>query len=85
MFDYKHGLSPKIFENTWNYIQNVHDHETRNRGDFRTLVSQKQYIMNSPLYKFPRIFNSLPANIKNIENEKEFRRKLFNHLINNIN
>ncbi len=84
MFKYKHGLAPEVFNDCWQFNHNIHNYPTRNNHDFSTRTNINQFIMNTPLFKFPRIFNSLPANIKNILNEKLFQRKLFNYLLNNI-
>lgn len=85
MHSFKYNQAPKVFNDCWHFTNNVHNYPTRNNEDFATRTNINTYIMNTPLYKFPRIFNNLPANIKNIENKKLFSKKLFTHLINNIN
>ena len=84
MFDYKSNKTPEIFNNTWQYNYDVHNHVTRNANNFAILHAQHNYIRDSPKYMFPRLFNSLPREIRVIENRREFLRKLENYLLQNL-
>ena len=84
MFDYKCNKTPEIFNNTWQYNYDVHNHVTRNANNFAILHAQHNYIRDSPKYMFPRLFNSLPREIRVIENRREFLRKLENYLLQNL-
>ena len=84
MHKFKNNLTPRIFDDCWQFNYDIHGYPTRNNNNFATRTNSNSFIMNTPLFRFPRIFNELPANIKNIQNEKIFHKKLFNHLLNNI-
>ncbi len=84
MYQIKNKTAPKVFHTTWQYNIDIHRYPTRNNENFRTLTHQHTYIMNSPLYKFPRLFNNLPNHIKNLPSEKVFKKRLFLHMINNL-
>ena len=84
MFDYKSNRTPEIFNNTWQYNYDIHNHGTRNSNNFAILRADHNYIRDSPKYMFPRLFNSLPREIRNIENRREFIRKLEDYFIQNI-
>ncbi len=84
MFKFKNGLTPPIFNNTWNYRHQVHGYATRGRENFVTDHSTRSYILNSPINYFPRFFNSLPEQLKRLHSYPEFKRKLFMYLLNRI-
>lgn len=84
MFKFKNGLTPPIFNNAWNYRHQVHGYSTRGRDNFVTDHSTRSYILDSPLNYFPRFFNSLPEQLKRLQSYPEFKRKLFNYLLNRI-
>ena len=85
MYRYLHGLQPEIFNNTWEISRDRHRYNTRNVNNFAYANGvNRTFLLNSPLHSFPTIFNSLPNNIKQIVNEKEFNRKCFTHFLNQI-
>ncbi len=84
MHKFKNNLTPRIFDDCWQFNYDIHGYPTRNNNNYVTRTNSNSFIMNTPLFRFPRIFNELPANIKNIQNEKLFHKKLFYHLLNNI-
>ena len=82
MHAYKLGSFPKIFENTWNFIQDRHTYGTRNRNNFAyELGINRNFLLHAPLNSFPTIFNGLPLEIKLIENKNIFKRKCFTHFL----
>ena len=84
MYKYKNNLQPKVFDNTWNTRNSIHGYETRFRYDFTIDQTNRNFIFNSPLHYFPRIWNSLPENLKIIPTYLEFKRKAFLHILNTI-
>ncbi len=84
MFDYKSNRTPEIFNNTWQFNHDIHNHRTRNANNFAILRAEHNYIKDSPKYMFPRLFNSLPRDLRGIENRGEFLRKLENYLLQTL-
>ena len=84
MFDYKHNNLPKIFTNTWRQNNQVHNYPLRNATDYYIENISKPYLDKFPLFQFPRTWNSLPDNFKNIESRKLFCKELFYYLIDGI-
>ena len=73
IFDYKHNNLPKIFTNIW-----------RQNTDFYIENISKPYLDRLPLFQFPRTWNSLSENLKNIESRKLFCKEFFSYLIDEI-
>ena len=84
MHKVKLGKVPPIFNDKWSFQADNHNYFTRSRNNFAPLTHNRNFIFNSPLYYLPRKFNQLPLEIKSIQNEKEFSREVFNHLLNSI-
>ena len=84
MFDYKHNNLPNIFTNTWRQNNQVHNYPLRNAMDYFIDNVSKPYLDKFPLFQFPRSWNSLPEEIKNIESRKLFCKELSSYLINEI-
>ena len=84
MFDYKSNRTPEIFNNTWQFNHDIHNHRTRNANNFVILRAEHNYIRDSPKFMFPRLFNSLPRDLRGIENRAEFLRKLENYLLQTL-
>ena len=84
MHKYLHGQQPDIFDGTWQYRHQLHQYNTRNREDLNVDVTTKNYIFKLPLIQFPLIFNSLPEELKSIQDFKLFKKRTFNYLLNNI-
>ena len=84
MFDYKSNNLPKIFDATWQLNSDIHDHEVRNAHDFFINIVNKPYLNKFPLFQFPKVWNSLPVDLKQIISRREFAKKLHIHFIDNI-
>jgi hypothetical protein len=89
MYDYRHGLLPKIFKamgphGTWPLRSDIHQHGVRNADDFFITYVHSIYLKSHPLYALPRTWNALPQELKIINGRKEFKRKLFQHLLDLI-
>jgi hypothetical protein len=83
MFVYRQGLQPKVFDGVW--IRNSdldHDYPLRNADDFVVRQPAAQYLSNYPYHYYVRAWNKLPANIKAIQNKKQFLTALHAHLLN---
>lgn len=84
MYRYKHNMQPSAFNDVWNTRDTVHNYETRFRGNFITDQTNRNFIFNSPLYSFPRLWNNLPEILKTIPTFLEFKRKVFYHILNSM-
>ena len=85
MHSYKLGNYPRIFDGTWNFIQDRHTYGTRNRNNFAYEPNvNRNFLLHAPLNAFPTIFNNLPNEIKSIENKNLFKKKCFSHFLNKI-
>ena len=85
MFDYKHGRTPSVFENTWKTNGDIRGRNLRNDDDYNIPFVNRSYLQNLPLFKFPALWNALPHDLKIEENRKQFLSKLQDHFINSIN
>ena len=84
MHKFKNKKCPQIFDDKWSFQSDNHNYNLRNRYNFENPAHNRNYIFNAPLYFLPRKFNHLPINLKSIENEREFSRKVLIHLLNSI-
>ncbi len=84
MHRYKNKKCPEVFDDKWSFQSENHNYNTRNRHNYDNPAHSLNYIFNAPLYFFPRKFNHLPINLKTIINEREFSRKVIDHLLNSI-
>ena len=85
MHKFKNGGQPEIFNDAWNLQGDRHNYRTRNRLNFAYVAGiDRNYLLRAPLHAMPTIFNNLPQNIREIENEKEFKQKCFTHFLNQI-
>ena len=85
MHRYKYQLQPEIFKDVWPQQLNQHNHFTRNRANFTYVAGiSRNFILNSPLHRLPTIYNDLPNVMKEIDNQKEFKRKCFTYFLNQI-
>ena len=70
-------------------IQDLHDHNTRNKDNFFIPISKLKVVKNSPDRIGLQIFNKLPESLKSVDTEKKFKKdlKLFflQHCFYNLN
>lgn len=76
LYVYTHST---LFKRNYDY----HTYETRNKNSITLTKHAKQLFETSPHYFCSKIFNSLPANIRNHKNINSFRKSLKQFLINN--
>jgi len=85
MHRYKSNLQPSIFNNVWPLLMDHHNYNTRNRTNYAYVAGiNRSFILNSPLHNLPTIYNNLPHEIKQIENQKKFKQKCFTYFLNQI-
>ena len=74
-FKYVNSIKPNILTNVFNFRN--HDHDTRGIQMLRLpQVNTITHGINSFRYQAPKLWNSLPDNMKLAENEAEFKRKI---------
>ena len=84
MHDYKYNKAPKVFDNTWKTNGEVHGRALRNSDDYFIPHTNRTFIQNLPLFKFPSIWNSLPDSLKNQEDRGKFIKELNEYLLESI-
>ena len=84
MHKYINGQQPDIFDNTWQYRRQLHSYNTRHRNDLHVDSTTRNFIFNLPLIQFPIVYNSLPENLKTIQDFKLFKKRVFDYLLNRI-
>lgn len=82
MFDYKNGLLPENFNNTWKTNFDINGRDLRNREDYYIRPLNREFLKRLPLFKLPDIWNTLNQDIKNIDNRKVFCNSLKERLLN---
>ena len=85
MFKYKQRDVPCTFFGTWKTNSVLRNRNLRNDDDFHIPFTNKNYLKNLPLYKFPTVWNNLPAYIKTELQEKSFLNKLHDFLLSEVN
>ena len=84
MHDYKYNKCPIAFNNTWKTNEEMNGRALRNADDFFIPTTNRTFLQNLPLFKFPAIWNSLPTSLKNQANKKIFIKELNEFLLNSI-
>ena len=84
MHDFSFNNLPRDFDGTWQKINEIHAHVTRNNNNFFIVNTNKNYLKKFPLFHFPKLWNTLPNNIKEMESRKCFAKELYDYLIDNI-
>ena len=70
--------------NIYTVTNRVHYHDTRQTEHIRPMISRLNSSTQSILYKGPMIWNSIPSEIKEINNIQSFSYKLRISLLNNF-
>ena len=82
MFSYHHALLPLSFRNLFVTNSQVHNYNTRSTANYRTHFCRTNIKQFSILYQGPKIWNSLPVNVK-ISNSLSCFKKRINDLLLN--
>ena len=84
MHDYKYNNAPNVFNNTWKTNGEIQGRVLRNSDDYFIPHTNRTFIQNLPLFKYPSIWNSLPNSLKTQENKKKFISELNDYLLESI-
>ena len=68
MHRFYYSTLPKTFENTWKKSGVVSQRVTRNAGNLYIPHFDLEYFRHKPLFAFPRIWNDLPREIRDVGN-----------------
>ena len=77
-------LAPPVFDNYFNYISNIHDHNTRqaDRGDiFIERRNTMQYGIKTVRYAGTQLWNSIPIEIRRSPSISTFRSNFLKFLL----
>ena len=81
MFSYHNHLLPPSFQNLFVTSHQIHNYNTRNASSYRSYACNTNVKQFTVLFQGPKIWNSLPDDIKNTESYNCFRIGMFNHLL----
>ena len=76
MFKYQRNLLPQSFDNMFTKRKDIHTYNTRNKDNYQISAHKIKGILHTG----PRIWNSLPYNIKNAKSISQFKTKLYSYL-----
>ena len=80
----RNNKTPQIFNNLFTENKEIHTHNTRQSHNLATQIGTTQLSQKTIKYRGPRIWNSIPMKIRTLECNKNFGKKLRNHLIETI-
>ena len=82
MYDYVNIRLPESFDNTFTFNwQNNTDYNLRNLFDFKLTRTKYVFLDDHPLFDFPKLWNNLPSEIKELGSRSIFAKKLKSHLL----
>ena len=84
IYKIKHGLWPHHLLEDITFVQDIHNYETRNRGNFYVDTVNTSYGQNNLFHKGLIEYNQLPDDIKNSETLLSFKRKCRGYCIEHI-
>ena len=84
MHSYKQKLSPSTFNDTWNTNQAVSGYNTRGANNIHQEAFELHQFKKHPLFNFPKKWNDLPINLKNIICPNAFKKEVKKYLLDNL-
>ena len=79
------GLSPTYLSNTFSTRATIHDRQTRYRDSLNIPSSKINAGQRAFYYRGVKVWNNLSKDLREITNTKDFKRRLINELIGNMN
>ena len=80
MYKYHKGLLPNSFDSLFTNLGNSHSYNTRNTINFRVKIHKVKSVISSG----PKLWNSLPKEIKKCKGIKQFKNRICYYLQNNV-
>ena len=85
IFDYIHKNLPPSFDETWQRIEQVNNrYNLRNNDNFRLPNIRYFYLDKHPLFNFPKLYNNLNEEIKQINNRFNFVVSLKSYFLQHL-
>lgn len=84
IYKIKHGLWPHHLLEDLTFVQDIHNYETRSRGNFYVDTVNTSYSQNNLFHKGLIEYNELPDDVKNSESLLSFKKKCRNYSIEHI-
>ena len=76
MFRCDCGDLPNCIKDFWRRNREVSGREGRFADRFYQETINAKYLENCPYFYYPKLYNDLPDDLKNLANEKEFTREV---------
>jgi hypothetical protein len=83
MFKYTHNLLPHTFDNYFDLNSNIHSHNTRQQKNYHSYPARTCIRQFNVVKSGPRLWNSLPADIKSSTSFCAFKRDVRMLLLSN--
>lgn len=75
VFKMKNSLAPFYLNENINYINEIHDRNTKNKNNFRLHIPRTEQMKNNLFYNGLKMFNELSNQIKEIDNITKFKEE----------
>lgn len=82
MYSYVNGLLPQSLQTLFTTNASVHEHNTRHRSSAHIVATNNSSIARTFVHEGPKMWLSLPLNIRNSMSKNSFNFKIKKHLIN---
>ncbi len=76
MYKYNNNMLPKSFDNMFTNMESIHDYNTRYKDSYRSEIHKVKNILSLG----PKIWNSLPRDIRAINHISTFKKAVVTHL-----
>ena len=87
MHSFVFNFLPSSFADTWHLNNSRHsasNYQLRNEDDFYVPLARTEFLKNFPLTNLPKLWNSLPPDLKMIRQKLAFKIKLKELFLNNL-
>lgn len=74
IFKMNHGLVPTYMNDNVILVNQIHDHNTRNRNDFRLPLTRSEQVKKNLFYNGLKMYNDLPNDMKEIISLNIFKK-----------
>ena len=75
MYKYKNGLLPKSFDDMFENFESIYNYDTQHKMNYRP----QNHKIKTILCSGPKVWNTLPKNIQNASNIKNFKQQFCNY------
>jgi hypothetical protein len=84
MFRIDQGSLPRSLTDFWRNNRDVSGRELRNAGNFYQETINHNYLEKHPLFYFPKLYNDLDIELRELLDIKEFTKKVKSQLLDNL-